>query len=186
MHWEVERKFRVQDSAGVERVLEQLGARIGPPVEQCDQYFAHPARDFSQTDEALRIRRVGEQNFVTYKGPKVDPTTKTRRELELPLAPGESAAGDFAELLAALGFRPVLEVRKSRRTADVAWQGRHIETALDNVTGLGQFVELELQAGTDGLDAARQGLASLAAALGLSADERRSYLELLLADRGTK
>ncbi len=183
MHWEVERKFRVADVADVERRLAQLGATIEPSLEQCDQYFAHPARDFAQTDEALRIRQVAEQNLVTYKGPKVDPTTKTRRELELPLTPGAAAARDFAELLAALGFRAVLEVRKSRRIASVAWQGYHVEAALDDVAGLGQFVELELQATADGIDAARDALASLAAALGLTADERRSYLELLLAAR---
>ena len=44
-----------------------------------------PCRDFAQTDEALRIRTVGDTSFVTYKGPKLDATTKTRRELELPL-----------------------------------------------------------------------------------------------------
>ncbi len=181
MHWEVERKFRVADVGDIERRLARLGATIEPPIEQCDQYFAHPARDFAQTDEALRIRRVGQQNFITYKGPKIDATTKTRRELELPLAPGAAAAHDFAELLAALGFRAVLEVRKSRRTANALWQRYHVEAALDEVAGLGQFVELELQADSDGVDAAREALASLAASLGLTADERRSYLELLLA-----
>ena len=69
----------------------ELGATIEPPVVQVDQYFAHPARDFAQTDEALRLRRVGKQNFITYKGSKIDATTKTRREIELPLAPGEEA-----------------------------------------------------------------------------------------------
>lgn len=184
MHWEVERKFRVADVADVEQRLARLGATIEPPIEQCDQYFAHPARDFAKTDEALRIRSVGEENFLTYKGPKVDATTKTRRELELPLMLGAAAAADFAELLAALGFRPVLEVRKSRRTASVAWHGYHVEAALDDVAGLGQFVELELQAAADGIDAASDALDSLAADLGLSADERRSYLELLLAAGG--
>ena len=181
MHFEVERKFRVTDAAEVQRRLEQLGARFEPPIEQSDLYFAHPARDFAQTDEALRIRRVGERNFVTYKGPKVDPTTKTRRELELPLSPGAAAALDFGDLLTALGFRPVREVRKTRRIASVPWQGQHVEAALDEVAGLGQFVELEIQAEQAELNSARAALAALAAALGLTGDERRSYLELLLA-----
>ena len=69
-----------------------------------DRYFAHPSRDFARTDEALRLRRIGEFNFITYKGPKLDATTKTRREIEIGLADGQQAATDAAELLAAIGF----------------------------------------------------------------------------------
>ena len=88
---------------------------LGEPIVQSDQYFAHPARDFAQTDEALRIRTVGDTSFVTYKGPKLDATSKTRRELELPLAASDPDGSQFAELLAALGFTPVAIVRKQRR-----------------------------------------------------------------------
>jgi len=181
MHIEVEQKFRAIHSLTLLARLERLGAVFEEPVVQVDQYFAHPARDFAHTDEALRIRRVGEQNLVTYKGPKLDATTKTRRELELPLTDGAQAADQFAELLAALGFSWVRDVRKSRRVANVEWRGREIEVALDDVGRIGQFVELEIVTDADGANAARDQLASLAAELGLKTVERRSYLELLLA-----
>jgi adenylate cyclase class 2 len=181
MHIEVEQKFRAAHSADLLAGLERLGAVFEEPVEQIDQYFAHPARDFAQTDEALRIRRIGDRNFVTYKGPKLDATTKTRRELELPLADGAAGAERFAELLTALGFSRVREVRKSRRIANVEWRGHEIEVALDDVDRLGQFVELEIVTDSDGSNAARDLIASLAAELGLKTVERRSYLELLLA-----
>ena len=61
MNYEVEQKFRVNDMLAVEHALRRLGAHIEPPQLQVDCYFAHPARDFAKTDEALRIRRVGEQ-----------------------------------------------------------------------------------------------------------------------------
>ncbi len=182
MSLEVEQKFRVADLAEIQQNLERLGAKFGQPVVQIDLYFAHPCRDFAKTDEALRIRRVGRRNFVTYKGAKVDQATKTRQELELALPGGKQAAADFGELLKTLGFQPVREVRKRRRTADVAWQGREIEAALDEIDGLGQFAELELQAEPAEAEAAQQAIASLAAELGLSHNERRSYLELLLAN----
>ena len=145
-----------------------------------DVYFAHPARDFAKSDEALRIRRKGSLNFITYKGPKIDAATKTRREIELPLSPGGQAAQAWTDLIEALGFKPVGEVRKSRRKARVDWQGRSVEISLDEVAGLGVYVELELIAEADGLDAARSNILSLAEALGLQGSERRSYLELLL------
>ncbi len=94
------------------RCSKSIGSR---PIEQIDRYFNHPARDFGVTDEALRLRSVNGQNWITYKGPKLDQTTKTRRELELPLADGEEWPHEYGELLAALGFRAVREVHKTRR-----------------------------------------------------------------------
>ena len=49
--------------------------------EHADHYFNGHDRDFHQTDEAFRIRRMGEKNFLTYKGPKRDTDTKTRIEI---------------------------------------------------------------------------------------------------------
>ena len=121
-----------------------LGAEHRETAEQTDRYFAHPSRDFAQTDEALRLRRIGEFNFITYKGPKLDATTKTRREIEIGLAAGQPAAADAAELLSALGFTPVAEVCKRRRDFTVTWQGQAIGVSLDEVAELGDFVELEI------------------------------------------
>jgi len=150
---------------------------------QRDCYFAHPARDFAVTDEALRIRRVGDRNAIAYKGPKIDSATKTRRELEVPLAGGGESFAQFSELLAALGFSAVAEVRKRRRPARLRWRGAAIEAALDEVEGLGSFVELETIAEEGNVEEAKSIVASLAARLGLFDSERRSYLELLLDQR---
>src|SRR5262249_42976044 len=108
-------------------------------------------------------------------------TTKTRREIELPLAAGALVAADFGEVLLALGFHCAGEVRKTRRQLHLDWQARTVEVALDDVVGLGHFVELELAAVQSEIDSAKQIIASLAAQLGLANSERRSYLELLLA-----
>ncbi len=120
--FEVENKFPVPDLAAVEQRLQAYGAQFGQAVEQVDHYFAHPVRDFAKTDEALRLRRIGDSNFVTYKGPKIDQATKTRQELELPLAAGQDLVPRYAQLLLALGFRSVAEVMKRRRSGDFTWQ----------------------------------------------------------------
>jgi adenylate cyclase, class 2 len=184
MRYEVEQKFPVSSLSAVEARLAGMGIEISPPHQEADLYFAHPARDFVKTDEALRLRRKGDACLITYKGPKIDSTTKTRREIELPLPAAPTTRTSWTELLEALGFRAVAEVRKSRRKAMVPWQGRQIETSLDDVEQVGTFVELELMAEADGLEAAKTTIASLAKALGLSASERRSYLELLLSSVG--
>ena len=179
---EVEQKFRVIDPTAARESLLALGVDplASTPMEQIDLYYAHPARDFAQTDEALRIRSVGDANCITYKGPKLDATTKTRRELEIPLADGRPTAAVWGEMLVALGFRPVLEVRKLRRSQTLSFRGRDVEIAWDEVAGLGTFIELEFSADEQSLDEAKNCLAELATKLGLSDSERRSYLEMLL------
>src|SRR5262245_15405794 len=99
MQYEVEQKHRVTDKAALIARLQERGAILDEPIEQSDQYFTHPCRDFATTDEALRIRVVGDKSFVTYKGPKLDTTTKTRREIELPLDSADHGGSQFASLL---------------------------------------------------------------------------------------
>ncbi len=181
MDLEVEQKHRVDDLAAFERQLVERGLTIGPPVVQSDQYFAHPCRDYAQTDEALRIRTLRDVSFVTYKGPKLDAETKTRRELELPLAADDADGSQFAELLAALGFTPVATVRKTRREFLLPQGNPEVHGSLDDVDGVGTFVELELMADDSSLDAARRVVAALAVELQLGPSERRSYLEMLLS-----
>ena len=90
--------------------LEELGGEYQAELRQVDSYFAHPARDFAVTDEALRIRQANGDCYITYKGPKIDATTKTRREIELPLPSGPRTCEQFTELLESLGFRRLVDV----------------------------------------------------------------------------
>jgi adenylate cyclase class 2 len=183
MQYEVEQKHRVEDERALFERLAERGVVVGPRTEQIDHYFSHPARDFARTDEALRIRTVGDKSFVTYKGPKIDTATKTRRELELPLHPKDEHGTRFAELLEALGFGPVAIVRKQRRAFQITFEKAQVEGALDEVEGLGAFVELELQAYESHLEHAKRIISQLAGELSLGPTERRSYLEMLLEQR---
>jgi adenylate cyclase class 2 len=182
MTLEIEQKFRVPDRARLRERLVGAGARLGETVKQSDAYFAHPARDFAVTDEALRIRSTGDENVITYKGPKQQYAVKTRREVELPLAAGAMAAAEFAELLTLLGFRAVATVSKRREQATLDWQGRETNVALDTVDGVGEFCEIELCVEESEVAAAQAHVQSLAAHLGLADVERRSYLGMQLAN----
>jgi len=186
MHLEVEQKYRVDSHDAIRRRLGRLGAKASEPVIQVDTYYGHPQRDFAVTDEALRLRRVGRSNWLTYKGPKLDRITKTRQEVDLPIADGEGGAEDGSEFLLALGFTRVAEVRKRRQSFQLECGAWSVEVLLDEIHDLGPFVELEILADGSEKESACQELARVADELGLTQVERASYLELLLrAGQGT-
>jgi adenylate cyclase, class 2 len=180
---EVEMKFPVADFAPLERKLAAWAASPLKSRREEDHYFNAPDRDFAQTDEALRLRRVASTNSLTYKGPKLDSQTKTRTEIEVPLARGEEVLEAMIQLLTNLGYHSVAVVQKIRRVFRTNKEGFDLEICLDEVTNVGRFVELEILTAEERVDEARKVLQAAAAELGLTASERRSYLELLLASR---
>ncbi|MFA5138197.1 MAG: class IV adenylate cyclase [Elusimicrobiota bacterium] len=179
---EVEIKFTAPDFAVLEERLKQARAEESEPEhDEEDTYFNAPDRDFSKTDEALRMRCTGEASLVTYKGPKVDAKTKTRAEIDVALASGEEPAENFARLLLRLGYKPAGVVRKTRKAFRLESGGLPVTVCLDTVQELGRFAELEIKVPESQLETARNTILDLAGKWGLKDSERRSYLELLLS-----
>src|SRR5262249_52341610 len=131
MSFEIEQKFPVDDHDTIVALLARLAATPGPKEDQEDAYLRHPARDLATSGEALRLRRVGNHNAITYKGPKRQAPTKTREEIEISFAVGPKARGDMRRLFEILGFTPVAVVRKVRTPYQLEFQERTFEIVLD-------------------------------------------------------
>lgn len=188
MPFEVEMKFRGVDHRALRDRLAALGAEPTHVEEHEDAYLSHPARDFRQSGEALRIRRIGDRNRITYKGPKRPGPAKTREEIELAFEGGPEAHDQLTRLLDHLGFQIVQIVRKRRETHSLSLDGRHLEVGLDRVERLGDFVEVETIARDESdLDPARAAVQLLAERLGLDLEslEPRSYLGMVLSELGS-
>ena len=173
---EYEVKIRVGSLGPVRERLAALGIPAARGVTEEDQYFNSPARDFGVSDEALRIRSAGEETTLTYKGPKLGHGgVKAREELIVPVGSGEI----LEDLLGRLGFTRVSTVVKVRESYVV--EGAYV--ALDEVEGLGPFVEIEAPAGMPKLEAIAL-ICHVRELLGISGEETTySYLELILATR---
>jgi adenylate cyclase class 2 len=181
MAFEVEIKFRVPDPRDLIARLASIGAVAGPEIEHEDLYLAHPSRDFARTDEAVRLRRVGDSNAITYKGPKRGGPTKTREEIEVPFEEGPDGRSRMATVFERLGFRPVATVSKGRTSFSVDRPGRRLLVVIDRARDLGTFAEVETIARDDeDLATAQQAVIALAGSLGLSDVEPRSYLRMTL------
>ena len=131
---EIESKYPVAALAPLQDRLQGWGSRFVEEREDADHYFNAPDRDFARTDEAFRVRRIGERTFLTWKGPKLDADTKTRQEIEVPVGDGEAAADDLLQLLQKLGYRPVAVVRKRRRVYELEREGFHLHFCLDHAS----------------------------------------------------
>jgi adenylate cyclase class 2 len=165
---EIEIKCYCDDDGKVKNILKEIGAQFIENRNESDVYFNHPARNFGDTDEALRLRTVNSKCRITYKGPKVSKTTKARIE-------HETEAGDFESMkniLLSLGFSESGSIEKMR---DV-FTYNETEISIDYVTGLGTFVEIEKIGELK--DEIEKELFDIAGKLGLTKFERRSYLEL--------
>jgi len=151
------------------RVLELGGRDFGSSI-QVDEYYAHPSRDFASTDEALRLRTENDLTVVTYKGPKLDRETKTREEFEVSVA----NRATMASILDRLGFKSVIKISKKRQVYGL----KGITICFDSIKGLGDFIEFEID--SEDVEAGKRSIFALMKEVGVSGNERRSYLELLL------
>ena len=181
--WEVELKFHVDDLETLVERLSQLEFVEQRIESHEDTYFRHPSRNFRDTDEAFRIRRVDDWACVTYKGPRESGPVKTREEIELSIQSAEFQQWEI--LLRRLGFEPLPPVRKSRKVfQSTAEDWRGFLVVLDSVENLGEFAEVEaLVVKRENLDQARSQVTSLAAQLGLSRVQPKSYLSQLLGGK---
>ena len=182
--YEVELKFYLDDVDHVVQRLDTMSACFRDRMEQIDRYFSHPVRNFRKTDEALRLRKVGDVVELTWKGPRADTSAKVRQEIELGVMPqgptGQTTVAAWTELLESLGFYQVFEVTKTRLPGRVHWHGSDVEIAIDAVANLGSYAEFEIIAGEGEVPLARDCVESLARELGLKNPEPASYLELLV------
>jgi adenylate cyclase class 2 len=168
---EVEVKLPLKDADTLRRRLKDLGAFPFPPEDEDDTFFQHPMRDFAKTDEALRLRRTGEAMELTYKGPRQPGKAKTRREYNIPVA------ADPTPVLKALGLNPGFTLMKRRERHRLG----KVTICIDDVEGLGRFVEVEAM-GEDRREAEeRVEDAIVRLGLGDIPREERSYLAMALA-----
>lgn len=174
---EVEVKAKINSFSEMEEKLDEIGAIKSKKEFQEDIYFNSPIVDFAKTDEALRIRTTKQNDdiniFITYKGPKIDKESKTRKEIEMAIEDAKKASGIFEEI----GFKKVMAVRKNRQY----YAYENFEITLDDIEGLDPYMEIEI-ALDDGEDysEAQNSIFELFERLGVTDGfERTSYLELL-------
>ena len=173
---EVELKVKIPSLDPAREQLVRRNAQSCGKVHEHDVYYNAPHRDFSITDEAVRVRYTGDHAVVTYKGPKIKKFgLKAREELNFAVESGKI----FETMLDRLGFTKTLEVNKWRETF---WLGT-ASVSLDTVDGLGTFAEIEVIVENESDNPTGQ-IGKIAKEIGVDGEPiLASYLELLLAKK---
>jgi len=124
----IELKARCADLAAAEEAARRLGAKRAGVLRQIDTYFHAPLGRLK-----LRQTEGGRAELIAYERPN-DPAA---RGSDYHLAPTDGADALLRALTAALGVRG--EVRKVR----TLYLWHNVRIHLDEVAGLGSFLEFE-------------------------------------------
>ena len=190
---EVEIKARITNPNELKNRFEKLNGMYKLSLYHEDTYFNMPKglRDFKKTDEALRIRKSVEfqknindsekivNYFITYKGEKIDTSTKSRKELEVKLNDGIQ----MREILKSLGFKEIFTVKKERELFEFKYKNIKLEALIDYIPILKEYyMEVEITTETiDKLNETREILFEFLSNIDIKREEsiRKSYLELI-------
>ena len=173
MSVELEIKLRVEAHEPVRTALASAGAVFVRAGVETNRIYDQADGSLRRAGAGLRVRSVAVERgtpaeaTLTYKGPRQAGPMKRREEIEV----GVEDAERVAAVLDRLGLVEVLRFEKRRET----WQLAGCTVELDEVAGLGRFVEIE---GPDeGQITAVRSRLGLASTVG----EPATYVGLLMA-----
>ena len=135
---EVEIKLALADDlTAIQHILRAAKLQITKPrVFETNVVFDTHSLSLHKNHELIRIRRVGANSILTYKGPPQPGEHKTREEIE-------TSIGDPAQLkliLLRLGYKPTFRYEKFR--TEFGQLGAPGVVTLDE-TPIGNFLEIE-------------------------------------------
>ncbi len=137
MRKEIEVKAKLRDRETIVNKLKELGCAFSEPVEQHDTIFVDdnygPFAEFQPEKNLLRVRETKGKAFLTLKQPKSVQMDSIERETEV------SDPKEAKEMLLLMGYHAAAQVHKTRTKSNYnGW-----EICLDEVEGLGSFIEAE-------------------------------------------
>ncbi len=166
MRKEIEVKAKLNNSEKVISNLKKLGCVLSEPVTQHDTIFVgddYGAFDEFQADKnLLRVRETEGKFILTLKQPKSNEQDAIEHETEV------KDAGEMREILQHMGLHEAVRVKKARmKTHYNEW-----EICLDEVDGLGLFIEVEKIADDPDVEAVKNELFDFLKGLGIKPEDR--------------
>ena len=146
---EVEVKLKIDNRTSVEEQLRDHGFCLHKRVKETDTYFDGGLYGIKKSGQALRVRKTVdymtgvEKSELNFKGAKIDTVSMARLELETEVENGDVAM----KILEVIGFH-----KAEPRVIKERWlmSRDDLHACLDEVEGLGSFLELEIMVEDEG------------------------------------
>lgn len=182
MNIEVEIKVKIENFGEIKEKVSERGKLI-KEIKQVDNYYIPCQRDFFALKphpvEWLRIRTNPDKVIFEYDrsiNKKADGEQDYAEEYEVEI----SDIGNFKKILGFLDFKYVTTVEKQREY----WMCGDIEVALDDIKGLGYFIEAEAKGDFKDTKEAKNACITFLESLGIKDVEntqiKKGYPQLLL------
>jgi adenylate cyclase class 2 len=161
---EIEVKAKLRNKAGFLAAADALGIHFGEAIIQDDVTYETDLPYNDPDWNIFRIRTQNDKQILTMKH-KASDRSRDNHEYETVI----EDANEIVKMLGRLGYSHGVRIRKQRRAAHY----KDLELCLDQIDGLGLFVEAERLTGDDAdADIIQDELWDVLARLGVGPDDR--------------
>ena len=136
---EIEVKILDIDRAGIEKKLVAMGAKKTFEGEIFGLFYDYGDGSIRKAKDTMRLRKVGDRSFLTYKRFLEDKRAKIRKEYETEVSDFECAR----KILESLGLSPWMEMRKTRTTYELPGAHFELDRHTDQYSYVPDFLEIE-------------------------------------------
>ena len=169
MRKEIEVKARAEDLKLIGRNLEKIGCVLSKPLTQRDIIFVVANygnfTEFQPGKNILRIRESGGKFLLTLKQPQSNELDCIEHETEI------ADPDEMKRVLLLMGYQEIVRVNKTRiKTNHNGW-----EICLDELEGLGSFIEVEKIAEEENAEAIQNELFGFLKTLGIKKENRITH-----------
>ncbi len=143
MKKEIEVKARVGDHAVLLVKLSTIGCELSEPIIQDDSIFVNfegPFTDYKPGTNFLRLRKSKGKTVFNLKQPQSNELDCIEHETEV------ADPEQMRNILKYMGYHEAVQVHKKRQKAKY----KEYEICVDEVEGLGSFIEVEKMSDEDG------------------------------------
>lgn len=141
---ELEKGFVLNDNHLIKEEAIEKGFKLAHEVEETDTYFTDKDKEFVRTRTCLRIRRIDSKYMeLTYKAKSSQDTERYgKKEVNIQIKPTDYE--DLVTVLSGLGYIKYVEFTKYRKVYSKKDNNVEYNIMLDNIKGIGDFVEFEI------------------------------------------
>ncbi|MEK7478264.1 MAG: class IV adenylate cyclase [Patescibacteria group bacterium] len=142
---EVEGKYLLENRENLINRLAGLGFSLRETITERDEYFTDINGTFVKNRTCLRIRTDGKSSEITFKG-KSPVLSGSYSKIEHNAQINSNQNKEIKDILKSLGYHKYVTVNKNRATFTKHLENFDQNISVDELQGIGSFVELEILA----------------------------------------